>query len=74
MISQSGLLISLPSIVLIVVQKSSGCTTGGGRANEGMYGEAGGGVGHRLSNRSGVENVGNRSRVSAHSTVGVLHV
>jgi hypothetical protein len=60
-------LISLPSIVLIVAQKSSGWTTGGGRENEGMCGEAGGGVEHGLSNRSGVENVGNRSGVSAHS-------
>jgi hypothetical protein len=67
-------LISLPSIVLIVAQKSSGWTTGGGRENEGMRGEAGGGVEHGLSNRSGVENVGDRSGVSAHLTVGVPHV
>jgi hypothetical protein len=39
-----------------------------------MCGEVGGGVVHRLSNRSGVENVGNRSGVLAHLTVGVPHV
>jgi hypothetical protein len=67
-------LLSLPSIVLIVAQKSSGWTMGGGRENEGMCGEAGGGVEHGLSNRSGVENVGDRSGVSTHLTVGVPHV
>jgi hypothetical protein len=39
-----------------------------------MCGKAGGRVEHGLSNRSGVENIGSRSGVSAHSTVGVLHV
>jgi hypothetical protein len=67
-------LISLPSIVLIVAQKSSGWMTGGGRENEGMCREVGGGVEYGLSNRSGVENVGDRSGVSAHSAVGVPHV
>jgi len=39
-----------------------------------MYGEAGGGVEHGLSDRSGVEKAGERSGVLALPTVGVPHV
>ena len=60
-------MISLPSVVLIVAQASSG----GGRIKEERYGEAGGGVEHGLSDRSGVEKAGERSGVP---TVGVPHV
>ena len=47
---------------------------GGGRAKEGRCGETGGGVGQGLSDRSGVENVGDRSGVLALSFVGVPQV
>lgn len=66
-------LISLPSVVLIVAQGSSGWTREGGKTKEGDPGEAGGGVGHGLSDRSGVEIVGDRSGVRALPTVGVPH-
>ena len=66
-------LISLSSVVRIVAQALSDRKTGGGKTKEGRCGERGGGVGHGLSDSSGVEDAGDRYGVLAHSLVGVPH-
>ena len=55
------------------MQGSSAWTTGDGKIKEGRCGEVRGGVGHGLSDKSGVENVGEKSGMSVHSVTGVPH-
>ena len=66
-------LISLSSVVRTVAQALSDRTTGGGKTKEGRYGEREGGVGHGLSDSSGVEDAGDRYGVLVLSLVGVPH-
>ena len=66
-------LIFLSSVVPIVAQELFDWTTGGERAKDGRCGEGGGGgSGHGLSDRSGIEDVGDRYGALALLLVGVL--